>query len=166
MPWQYIKREAEKTILRLSQLYPVVTVTGPRQSGKTTLARTVFKNKKYVSLEDPDQLDFAVKDPKGFLTQEKTGLLIDEIQNAPELFSYMQRLVDERQKPGHFIITGSRQFGLLSGISQSLAGRSGLLELLPFSLTEVKRSLGDLNQTLYRALPSSLQQKLCASYMA
>ena len=146
------KREAEKIIRYLSRTYSIVAVTGPRQSGKTTLVKTLFKKKKYVSLEDLDQQAFAREDPKGFLTQAKEGLLIDEIQNCPDLFSYMQGIVDKNQKAGHFIITGSQQFGLLSGISQSLAGRVALVELLPFSLFEISGVLESLNKVLYKGL--------------
>ena len=148
------KREAEKTIRELSRAYPVVAVTGPRQSGKTTLTRSVFRKKHYVSLEDLDQQSFAREDPKGFLTQSKSGLLIDEIQNVPELFHYMQGIVDKSRKAGHFIITGSQQFDLLSGITQSLAGRVALIELLPFSLFEIQRTRKSLllNNILYKGL--------------
>ena len=148
----YYKREAEKLLKEMARSFPVVAVTGPRQSGKTTLTRAVFKQKHYVSLEDLDQRAFAREDPRGFLNQDKKGLLIDEIQNVPELFSYLQGALDENKKAGRFIITGSRQFGLLSGISQSLAGRAGFIELLPFSLFEARKSLGPLNQLLYKGL--------------
>ena len=146
------KREAEKLLRELARSFPVVAVTGPRQSGKTTLTQAVFKGKKYVSLEDLDQRTFARKDPHGFLNQDKKGLLIDEVQNVPELFSYIQGYVDSSQKAGHFIITGSQQFGLMSGISQSLAGRTGFMELLPFSLLEIEKSSLNLNQVLYKGL--------------
>ena len=148
------KRESEKIIKSLSRVYPIVAVTGPRQSGKTTLTKSIFKKKHYVSLEDLDQRSFAREDPRGFLTQAKEGLLIDEIQNVPELFSYMQGIVDKNRKTGHFIITGSQQFGLLSGITQSLAGRVALIELLPFSLSEIhqiQKKLS-LNKILYKGL--------------
>lgn len=140
----------EKTLLKLSQSYPVVAVTGPRQSGKTTLTKSLFPKKKYISLEDLDQREFAQKDPRAFLKQSQTGLLIDEIQNVPELFSYLQGIVDSNKKAGEFIITGSQQFGLLSGIAQSLAGRVGMLELLPFSISELQRDLKNLEETLHK----------------
>ena len=144
------KRTAESVIKNLAQSYSIVAVTGPRQSGKTTLVKSIFKNKKYISLEDLDQLSFAKADPKGFLTQDPDGLVIDEIQNLPELFSYMQGVVDRSQKRGQFIITGSQQFGILSGVTQSLAGRVGLLELLPFTLSELSEDLDTLDSTLYK----------------
>lgn len=134
-----IPRVAAKTLARLAKGYPVVAITGPRQSGKTTLARSSFANKPYVSLEDPDQREFAVNDPRGFLGNYPDGAVLDEVQRCPELFSYLQRIVDERRRAGMFILTGSQQFGLLAKISQSLAGRIGLLHLLPFSLGELKR---------------------------
>ncbi len=153
------KRSAEHTIKNLSRSYSIVAVTGPRQSGKTTLVRSTFRKKKYISLEDPDQLAFAKEDPKGFLTQDPSGLLIDEIQNQPELFSYMQGIVDQSQKPGQFVITGSQQFDMLSGITQSLAGRVGLVELLPFSLFEARKALKGVDQVLYKGLYPPLYDK-------
>ncbi len=153
------KRKAEKIIKSLSRLYPIVAITGPRQSGKTTLVKAIFRKKKYISLEDLDQRAFAKQDPKAFLNQDKNGLVIDEAQNFPALFSYMQGVVDKNQKPGHFIITGSQQFGLLSGITQSLAGRVGLVELLPFSLSEISPLLKNLNSTLYKGLYPPLYDK-------
>ena len=153
------KREAEKIVRDLASSYPVVAITGPRQSGKTTLVQSVFKNKKYISLEDLDQQAFAREDPRGFLTQEHNGLLIDEIQNCPDLFSYIQGIVDKNQTPGYFIVTGSQQFGLLSGISQSLAGRTGLVELLPFSLSEISKTVGTVDKVLYKGLYPPLYDK-------
>lgn len=161
----YQKREAEKLVKELSKTYPIVAITGPRQSGKTTLIQALFKKKKYVSLEDLDQRAFAKTDPKAFLTQSSDGLLIDEIQNCPELFSYIQGLVDRNKKPGHFIITGSQQFDLFSGINQSLAGRTALVELLPFSLSEVGKSLKSLDKTLYKGLyPPLYDRKIKPSF--
>lgn len=153
------KREAEKIVKDLASSYPVVAITGPRQSGKTTLVQSVFKNKKYISLEDLDQQAFAREDPRGFLTQTQKGLLIDEIQNCPNLFSYIQGIVDKNQTPGYFIVTGSQQFGLLSGISQSLAGRTGLVELLPFSLYEISKEIKTLDKILYKGLYPPLYDK-------
>lgn len=153
------KREAENIVRELASSYPVVAITGPRQSGKTTLVQSVFKDKKYISLEDLDQQAFAREDPKGFLTQKQKGLLIDEIQNCPDLFPYIQGIVDKNQKPGHFIVTGSQQFGILSGISQSLAGRSGLVELLPFSLSEISKEVKTMNKVLYKGLYPPLYDK-------
>jgi len=117
--------------------FPVVTVTGPRQSGKTTLVRNEFKDFAYVSLELPDQRSFALEDPRGFLAQFHGPAILDEAQRAPELFSYIQAIVDERGRSGQFILTGSHNFLLLQSISQSLAGRCAVLHLLPFSLAEL-----------------------------
>ena len=153
------KREAEKLVRNLASSYPVVTITGPRQSGKTTLVRSIFKDKQYISLEDLDQQAFAKEDPRGFLTQEKNGLLIDEIQNCPDLFSYIQGIVDRNKKSGYFIVTGSQQFGLLSKISQSLAGRTGLVELLPFSLSEISTEVKTVDKVLYKGLYPPLYDK-------
>lgn len=131
-----INREiAHKTIQFASQ-YPVVTITGPRQSGKTTLCRMLFGKKAYVSLEDVDVRDFARIDPRGFLARFPNGAVIDEIQRVPDLLSYIQTIVDKNQKDGFFILTGSQQFELLEGITQSLAGRTALVRLLPFTLKE------------------------------
>lgn len=132
-----IPRAAEATLKRLAAYYPVVALTGPRQSGKTTLARAAFPAKPYASLEDPDVRDHASSDPRGFLSQYPDGALFDEAQRAPELFSYLQSRVDRDGRPGQFVLTGSQQFGLLSGISQTLAGRVGLVHLLPFSAGEL-----------------------------
>jgi predicted AAA+ superfamily ATPase len=131
-----IKRHAEKTIREFSRGYPVVAITGPRQSGKTTLARAAFKDRPYVSLENPDNLDFAENDPRGFLAHYGDGAVIDEAQRCPRLFSYLQQVVDEGPKHCRFVLTGSQQFGLHSRISQSLAGRTALIHLLPFTFDE------------------------------
>lgn len=133
-----IDREATTTLKQLAKGFPVVAITGPRQSGKTTLAKFVFADKPYVSLEDPDQMEFATTDPRGFLAQYPEGAILDEVQRVPLLFSYLQSIVDEKHQTGLFILTGSEQFGLVSKITQSLAGRVGLLQLLPFSLEELK----------------------------
>jgi predicted AAA+ superfamily ATPase len=133
-----LNRSAFSTALRLAQGFPVLAITGPRQSGKTTLARTLFADKPYVSLEDPEERSFADTDPRGFLARFPQGAILDEVQRCPNLFSYLQAVVDTRKRMGEFILTGSQQFGLMSNISQSLAGRVGLLQLLPFSLAELK----------------------------
>lgn len=133
-----IKRDLTATVLRLAKAFPVVVITGPRQSGKTTLARAAFADKPYVSLENPDERAFAGEDPKGFLNRFPSGAVFDEAQQWPELFSWLQGIVDEAPEPGKFIITGSQQFGLLAGISQSLAGRAGITHLLPLSLREIQ----------------------------
>ncbi len=135
-----IVRDAEKTCHHLLRGFPIVTITGPRQSGKTTLAKTIFADKPYTSLEDPDTRLFAQEDPRSFLERFPNGAVLDEIQRCPHLLSYLQTTVDADGRMGLFILTGSQQFGLLSGISQSLAGRTAFLELLPFSLNELARS--------------------------
>ena len=135
-----IPRTASATLKKLETGFYVVTVTGPRQSGKTTLVQSVFKGKKYVSLEDPDEKEFAESDPRRFLERFSKGGILDEIQRCPDLFHYLQGIVDQNRQPGQFILTGSQQFGLITKITQSLAGRTGMLELLPFSLDEVKKA--------------------------
>lgn len=132
-----IPRHAQTRALQLSEGFPIVALTGPRQSGKTTLARALFPDRAYVSLEDPEEREFSLRDPRGFLARFNDGAIIDEAQRVPDLFSYLQTLVDSRRRMGDFILTGSQQFGLRSGISQSLAGRVGLIQLLPFSMSEL-----------------------------
>jgi len=132
-----ISRTAGSVLKELAQQYPVVTVTGPRQSGKTTLCQAVFPDKPYVSLESPDVREFALNDPRGFLANYADGAILDEIQRTPELVSYLQPMVDERSDPGRFILTGSQQFEVMSNITQSLAGRTALLKLLPLSMEEL-----------------------------
>ena len=136
----YIPRQAEVMLARLARGFPVVTLTGPRQSGKTTLARRFFAEHEYVSLEDPDNLAFARNDGKRFLENFRNGVIIDEAQRCPQLFSYLQGLADQRQRVGKFVVTGSEQFSLGEQISQSLAGRSGALQLLPLSLGELQEA--------------------------
>lgn len=131
-----IIRNIEPVFLALARQYPVVTLVGPRQSGKTTLARMAFPDKPYVSLEDPDVRRFATEDPRGFLSGYGQGAILDEIQRAPELPSYLQVMVDQDSTPGRFILTGSQQFELMTQVTQSLAGRTALLRLLPLTLAE------------------------------
>jgi predicted AAA+ superfamily ATPase len=121
----------------LATKYPVVMITGPRQSGKTTLAKAVFGHLPYVNLEAPDHRRFALDDPRGFLSKYSHGAILDEIQRTPEILSYIQPLVDSTGKPGMFICTGSQQFELMANLSQSLAGRTGLLRLLPLGMEEL-----------------------------
>ncbi len=150
-----IRRTAQQTLMRLAKGFPIVAITGPRQSGKTTLARITFPEKPYLSLEDPDIRAAAENDPRGLLSGFPRGAILDEVQRAPQLFSYIQTKVDEKIIPGMFVLTGSQQFGLISGITQSLAGRVGLVQLLPFSTGELKtarRSLGSLDELMVRGL--------------
>lgn len=132
-----IHRTLHAKLIRSATQYPVVTLTGPRQSGKTTLARAGFPNYAYVSLEDPEQRSFAIEDPRGFLEQFKDNVILDEVQRAPDLFSYIQTIVDAEDRPGRFLLTGSQNFLLLKTISQSLAGRCAIHHLMPFTLGEL-----------------------------
>lgn len=134
-----IDRNLATVLLDRTRHYPVVTVTGPRQSGKTTLCRTVFPDRPYVSLEGMDVRAYAREDPRGFLREYRGGAVIDEVQRAPELTSYLQEAVDEDPEPGRFVLTGSQHFGLSEAVSQSLAGRVGVLYLLPPGLDELAR---------------------------
>jgi uncharacterized protein len=145
-----IPRLMTSTLLRLSKTFPVLGVTGPRQSGKTTLVRELFKDKPYVSLEDPQERAFAEEDPKGFLKRFEKGAIFDEAQRWPDLFSHLQGMVDQDRVPGRFIVTGSQQFSLLAGITQSLAGRIGMTRLLPLQGLELAQDhQSKLDQRLY-----------------
>jgi len=147
-----IPREVEEPLRRLLRGFPIVTITGPRQSGKTTLAKAVFTGKPYLSLEDPDVRRMALDDARGFLDRLPNGAVLDEVQRAPELFSYLQTRVDADGRMGLFVLTGSQHFGLMSKVTQSLAGRTAFLELLPFSVDEVERTgagLSDLDAMLF-----------------
>jgi uncharacterized protein len=132
-----IERSSSERLLRLAKQYPVLTLTGPRQSGKTTLVRHLFAEKPYVSLENLDTRAFARSDPRGFLASYPEGAVLDEIQRVPQLLSYIQGIVDERPEKGRFVLTGSQNFDLVSGIAQSLAGRTALADLFPLSLSEL-----------------------------
>lgn len=148
-----ITRAAEGTIRSLLRGFPVITITGPRQSGKTTLAKTIFSGKPYASLEDPDVRLIAQEDPRAFLERFPDGAVLDEVQRCPDILSYLQTAVDEEGRMGLFILTGSQQFGLLSGVTQSLAGRTAFVELLPFSLGELEKAgklPGTLDDTLIK----------------
>lgn len=132
-----IRRDAEARIRYLAGKFKALAVTGPRQSGKTTLVRTLFPDKPYVSLEDPDMRKFATNDARSFLAQFPKGAILDEVQRVPDLFSYLQRILDDSKKKGLFILTGSNNFLLNESISQSLAGRIAYVTLLPFSIAEL-----------------------------
>jgi len=145
-----INREAEFELRTLSGQFKAVAVIGPRQSGKTTLVRTIFNEKPYANLENPDIRKFALEDPRGFLSNYPQGAVLDEIQRAPELFSYLQQILDESTTNGLFILTGSNNFLLQESISQSLAGRVGYLFLLPLSLHEINDNEMNSNQLIFR----------------
>jgi predicted AAA+ superfamily ATPase len=134
-----IDREIETLLKKYSRQFRAIAVIGPRQSGKTTLVKKVFPKKPYVSLENPDERLFADSDPRGFLDRYKTGAIIDEAQRVPALFSYMQQILDETNKEGLFILTGSNNFLLQESITQSLAGRIGVIDLLPLSFAEIEK---------------------------
>ena len=134
-----IARNISKILKFSASKYPVVTLTGPRQSGKTTLCRQIFPQHRYVSLEPLDHRSYAREDPRGFLREYADGAIIDEVQHAPDLPSYLQESVDARPDPGRFILTGSQHFGLAATVSQSLAGRTAVHHLLPASLDELHR---------------------------
>lgn len=134
----------------MARQYPVVAMLGPRQSGKTTLVKHVFPKKPYASLEDLDTRDYAINDPRGFLSKYSSGAIFDEVQRAPQLFSYLQTIVDNRDKPGLYVLTGSNNFLLQENLSQTLAGRVSLLNLLPFSITELKNSSFPLRNLEHR----------------
>lgn len=139
------KREIETELKELAKGYPIVTVIGPRQSGKTTVVQHAFPKKQYANLEFPDIRSMAIQDPRGFLEQFPDGAILDEIQRAPGLLSYIQPLVDQRDQKGMFILTGSHQLELQEAISQSLAGRTALLTLLPMNLAELQAAGVDLS---------------------
>jgi predicted AAA+ superfamily ATPase len=147
----YISREIETDIIKGAKGFPVLTITGPRQSGKTTLIKHLFPDKKYISLENPDNYEIAKNDPRGFLNRYSDGVILDEVQRVPDLLSYIQGIVDDYNIPGMFILSGSQQFNLLSGITQSLAGRTAIYKLLPFSISELgSRNEPDINSMLYK----------------
>ena len=151
-----IKRTLATRLRKAAAQFPVVTVTGPRQSGKTTLVKAVFDRYAYSSLELPDQRRFALEDPRGFLAQFDGPVILDEAQRAPELFSYIQVHVDEQPgRTGRFILTGSQNFMLLQSITQSLAGRCAVLHLLPFSLAELMGRDPVPLETWGRGIPAS-----------
>lgn len=132
-----IERILKNKLLEMASKYPVITLTGPRQSGKSTLLKSLFPDYQYVSLEDPDMRLFAQNDPRGFLTTYPDRIIIDEAQRTPELFSYLQSHVDQQGKEGMYLLAGSHNFLLMQTIGQSLAGRTAILKLLPFSHREM-----------------------------
>jgi len=144
-----IERTLASKVTSLAQKFQVITLTGPRQSGKTTLVRATFPDLPYVSLEEPDIRQIALTDPRGFLSNYPNGVILDEIQNTPELFSYLQRIVDENRQI-QFILTGSSNFLLMEKISQTLAGRTAVLHLLPFSLQELEPLVDSYENLIFK----------------
>jgi predicted AAA+ superfamily ATPase len=132
-----IKRQIAKPINEYKKKYPVLAITGPRQSGKTTLLKTLFKDYSYVSLENPDMRAFATADPNGFLNEYNQYVILDEVQQVPELFSYIQTIVDQSGIMGQYILSGSQNFQLMHRITQSLAGRVAIFKLLPLDISEL-----------------------------
>ncbi|MDK2838305.1 MAG: uncharacterized protein PWR15_1374 [Bacteroidota bacterium] len=154
-----IYREAEKELQLLSAQFKAVAVTGPRQSGKTTLVKNVFNEKAYVNLENPDLRQFAREDPRGFLSNYPDGAILDEVQRVPELFSYLQQILDEKEQNGSFILTGYNNFLLNGNISQSLAGRVGYLFLLPLDIGEINPGANMSNQLIFKGGYPEIYQK-------
>ena len=156
-----INRTLEKAIKEIYNYFPVITMTGPRQSGKTTLCRMAFPNMPYVNLEDLSTLAEVQADPKGFLVKYPNGLIIDEAQNYPEIFSFLQVFVDEAlfnsKRNLHYVVTGSNNFALLEKVTQSMAGRTSLITLLPLSTKELTADRGNIetsNLILYGGYPA------------
>ena len=157
-----------KELLSQARHYPIVTLTGPRQAGKSTLAKMCFPKKQYFSLEDPDIREFALSDPREFLKKCNRNAILDEIQKAPELLSYLQTQVDEQSKAGQFILSGSQNFQLSHAVSQSLAGRTAVLKLLPFSMAECKQwtSKFSIEQWIYTGFYPRIYDKKLNPYKA
>lgn len=152
-----IYRKLEEEIKENMRYFPVATVTGPRQSGKTTLIRSMLPQLPYYTLENPDTRAMAMADPMGFLTQHREGMVLDEVQNTPQLLSYLQGIVDEH-RDWRYVLSGSSQFGLQTSITQSLAGRTAVLELLPLTLDEMASvdSLDDADALILRGFYPAL----------
>ena len=134
-----VERNLKPNLLSSASRFPVLTLTGPRQSGKTTLVKSLFKSYAYVTLEAPDERDFAIRDPRSFLKQLQGGAIIDEVQYVPELVSYIQTIVDENPVPGGWVLTGSENLALSESVSQSLAGRTSVHHLLTLTWDEITR---------------------------
>lgn len=146
---KYHPRKIEKKLKALSKSYPVIVISGPRQSGKSTLARHFFSEHEYVNLERIDDREFAANDPRSFLAQFKKKVIIDEVQYVPSLFSYIQANVDEKKIPAKYVLTGSSQLSLLEGVSQSLAGRAAIFQLLPLLMEEIQKKKISLEEIIF-----------------
>ncbi len=147
-----IRRDLSDKIRQLSEKFPIVTITGPRQSGKSTLLKHLFPDYRYVSLENPDIRSFAIDDPNGFIKTFDNHTIIDEAERVPSLFSYLQTHIDDANETGMYMLAGSRNFHLMAAIDQSLAGRTAVLKLLPFSrneLNEAGRLPGSINNQIF-----------------
>lgn len=157
-----IQREIGTTLQKMAAKMPIISITGPRQSGKTTLAKMCFPEYQYVNLENPDVYEAAIHDPRLFLSQFDKGIIIDEVQRIPNLFSYIQTISDERNKPGEFILTGSQNFLLSEKISQSLAGRVFVSHLLPLSISELqsadKEKVGNIDTAIFQGFYPRIHQ--------
>ena len=154
---KYLPRDIEGTVKRFLSIFPAVAITGPRQSGKSTMLQQVFGRKfKYVTFDDPAEIEFFLADPKGFFNQYKGRLILDEVQKVPEVFNYLKMLIDkDRGNYGKFILTGSSQFSFIKSITETLAGRIGMLSLLPFQRQEIPLSLRK-KQILFGSYPELL----------
>ena len=128
-----VERTLSKFISKNGKKFPIISVTGPRQSGKSTLIKNLFPKYKYINLEDADIREYAEEDPRGFLESQGTKVILDEAQRVPVLFNYIQGIVDKTNKPAQYVLSGSQNFLMMESISQSLAGRVALFKLLPFS---------------------------------
>ena len=165
--FDFIERDLAATLLDASQYFPVLCVTGPRQSGKSTLIKHIFNGYRRFTLEDWDVRSMAQNDPLGFLNQTNGGMIIDEVQRLPELLSYIQGIVDDRPER-RFVLSGSSNFLLLKTVSQSLAGRAGVFELLPMSLSEAKEAYAEktLDEIIYNGcFPAVCAGKNVAKYL-
>lgn len=161
-----ITREMEPVLTAVSQQFKAVVITGPRQSGKTTLARMAFPDKPYVSLESPDERERATRDPRLFLSRFPEGCILDEIQRTPDLFSYLQGDLDAHPETGRFILTGSQQFGMMEKISKSLADRVGILSLLSYGRKAQPPSFpGNRSQRLQGTFNRELKRVLCILFI-
>lgn len=140
--------------------FPVISLTGPRQSGKSTLVKHTFPDYRYVSFEDPDVYETALDDPRSFLARYDNHVIFDEVQRIPSMFSYLQGIIDERDTVGQYVLSGSQNFLLLKSISQSLAGRVAVLHLLPFSLEELESGNLTPKRSMRRYLPEGTRDSI------